>query len=129
MDRRVYLKVKVKSLAEEAKIIRREEKRAKLLSIRIGLREHRIGIVRHEARHSHLAYGFLRGRAYLEIENKASEAPDWAKVRKMVEKFGSHYSWLGDGAPTYKEAQEHLAATLKRFDEWVEIAKTKTPQC
>ncbi len=125
MDQRVYLRVKVKSLADEAKIIRKEEKRARLLSIRIGLRDHRTGIVRHEARHAQIAYGFLKGRSYAEIEGGAKEAPEWAKVRKMVEKYGSHYSWLDDGSPTRDEAAKHLAETLKRFDQWVIEAQAK----
>jgi hypothetical protein len=127
MDQRVYLKVKVKSLAAEAKIIRKEEKRASRLSIRIGLRDHRVGIVRHEARHAQLAYGFLKGRSYAEMEGGSKQAPDWNKIRKMVEKYGSHYSWLNDGSPTPGEAKLHLAETLKRFDQWVIEAQTKTP--
>jgi hypothetical protein len=34
-----------------------------------GLREHRVTVVRDEARASHIAYGFLRGKKYHEIEN------------------------------------------------------------
>lgn len=127
LDQRVYLKVKVKSLAEEAKIIRKEEKRAKRLSIRIGLHDHRVGIVRYEARHANLAYSFLKGRSYAEIEGGAKEAPDWNKVRKMVEKYGSHCSWLNDGSPTPGEAKLHLAETLKRFDDWVKEASHARP--
>ena len=56
-DSRVMLKIKLKSLAAEAKMIRREE----LLRIggwlRTSLRAHRIGTVRWHARTTHLAYG------------------------------------------------------------------------
>ena len=129
MDERVYLKVKLKSLAAEAKIIRKETQRAKLRSIKHGLYAHRIGVVRPEARYTHLAYGFLRGREYQQIEKKAHIAPNWKRVRKMVQKYGSHmWSDYGTGwsYEAYKERQEaakkHLEETLERFDKWVEKA-------
>lgn len=137
MDERTYLKVKIKSLAEEARIIRKETKRARAISIKNGLALHRKGVVRHEARHTHLAYCFLRGREYREIEHKAHEAPDWAKVRKMIEKYGSHLAPWSLNTESYgdyeKRSQEHKARkaeVLKRFDEWAaraqEPAKTES---
>lgn len=91
-----FLKIKIMSLAAEARIIRREEKKwpgtvagSNSASIRAGLHEHRITVVRPEARVALLAYGYLRGRHYLRIENKASEAPDWSRVLTLVNKFGS----------------------------------------
>lgn len=126
MDERAYLKVKIKSLAEEARIIRKETKRARLSSIKNGLYRHRIDVVRYEARHTHLAYGFLRGRSYEQMEQKAHVAPDWKKVRKMVEKYGSHLEGWDYNNESYsdyeKRCQEHKTRkeeTLKRFDQWV----------
>jgi len=124
VDQRLYLKVKVKSLAAEAKIIRKEEKRCKNSSLRNGLYRHRIDVVRYESRHTNLAYGFLRGRTYSQIESGAKKPPDWAKVRKMVEKYGMPIiSWTSeDGYAAYEkrqqESKKQLAETLKRFDEW-----------
>jgi len=72
-DSRIYLKVKIKSLAAEARIIRHEEAKArkwKNTALRVGLAGHRRGIVRSAARHTHLAYGFLRGRPYKAMEAK-----------------------------------------------------------
>jgi DNA-binding HxlR family transcriptional regulator len=81
-----YLKVKIKTLTAEARIIRGEEYKAKKrrtwASVRQGreeqariayeefwgLRDHRTGVVRKEARSSLLAYGYIRGRKYLEVE-------------------------------------------------------------
>ncbi len=129
MDERIYLKVKLKSLAEEARIIRKETKRTKLRSIKDGLYLHRTGIVRNEARHTLLAYGFLRGRTYHKIENKAKIEPSWDKVRKMVTKYGSHFQPWSENTDYdvyLKEkavALQHLDETLKRFDEWVKQAK------
>lgn len=86
-DRREMLRVKLKSLAAEAKIIRREEQRS-WGSFRDELRLHRVGTVRQAARETHLAYGFIRGRALEQMEAKAAVKPDWEAVRKMVKKYG-----------------------------------------
>ena len=89
MDRRIFLKIKLKSLACEACIIRREE--AKLRgqckreqgelnrpwTYRRGEMEaHRRYIVGKEARHTLLAYCFIRGRAYRDVEQKSKTEPD-----------------------------------------------------
>jgi hypothetical protein len=126
MDKRTYLKVKIKSLAEEARIIRKETKRARKASIKNGLALHRKGIVRHEARHTYLAYGFLRGLEYRQMEHKAFEAPDWAKVRRMIERYGLHNGYENETWDfTHSEANEFRKEQLKRFDLWVERAQTK----
>jgi hypothetical protein len=91
----VYLKVKIKSLAAEATIIRKEEAKAKRLKHKserherafFGLKSHRRNEVRDEARHSLLAYGFLRGRRYSQIENQGNSSPDWKRVRQLITKF------------------------------------------
>ncbi len=68
-----YLKVKNKSLAEEAKIIRHSEKKVKSYGwhreeehpnkgLLAGLTEHRKGIVRSEQRATLLAYAYATGR-------------------------------------------------------------------
>ena len=98
-----YLKIKIVSLMAEAQLIRREERRTRNHDVRAGLREHRVGIVRYEARHALIAYGFLRGRKYSEIEPRSSTTPDWDKVRKNVSGFGDR---LAD--PTM----------MDRFEEW-----------
>lgn len=81
-----FLKVKIKSLAVEAKIIKLEERKAKqsyryhkscqgheeqyetALDTFWGLRFHRKNEVGPEARASHLAYAFIRNRSYLSTE-------------------------------------------------------------
>ncbi len=91
VDRREMLRVKIKSLAEEARIIRREEKRAGKSGQLYGeLRNHRVGVVRREARAAHLAYGFIKGRPYEQMEStvhQGNEAP-WAHVEKLVKRYG-----------------------------------------
>lgn len=132
MDERIYLRVKINSLAAEAKIIRKEEKRCKTQSIREGLYRHRIDVVRHEARHTNLAYGFLRGIEYRKMEPITHIAPDWAKVRRMVQKYGTHIPPFWHNAITdfkahdesVKIAKEHLVDMLKKFDQWIPTKET-----
>lgn len=98
IDRREMLRVKLKSLAEEARIIRREELRAHG-EIREELYRHRIDTVRAEARATHLAYGFIRGLTLEQMEPvrnvgvpaDLAELRDkalFAKVDVMVRKYG-----------------------------------------
>lgn len=85
----VYLKIKIKSLAAEAAIIRAEERKWPGPSAeRFGLHEHRVQDVRRESRAAGLAYGFLRGRRYRALEAKSYEEPNWKRVQQIAEKFG-----------------------------------------
>lgn len=93
------LKVKIKSLADETRNIRLEERRALAGGTKYRdevlytlLRVHRILDVRSEARCALLAYGFLRGRRFDQIERPIkyrNQNPDWDRVGRMVAKFGS----------------------------------------
>lgn len=86
----IYLKVKIASLAAEARIIRKlaAKRRQKNDPVRLSLHDHRKGIVRSTARASQLAYAFLRGKDYLKVEGTALSQPDWSAVGGMVERFG-----------------------------------------
>lgn len=136
MDKKICLKVKIKSLAAEAKIIRELESKTKTPWL---LKEHRVGIVRSEQRHTLLAYGFLRGRPYAAMEAKLTNtpAPDFNKIKKLVDKYGFWYiSWELDAKPKYdptihkssydfeqqlrKEAKESQES---RWTEWLEAAQ------
>lgn len=86
----VELKVKIKSLAEEAKIIRREEALAKTPEERLKLAVHRRGVVRYEQRHTLLAYAYIRGIPYRVVESNCHEQPNTYKVARMVEKYGEY---------------------------------------
>lgn len=104
-DRREMLKVKLKSLAEEARIIRKEERKAPP-SIQNELYAHRIHVVRKAARATHIAYGIIRGRAWQDMEANAKpqeklyswDLPFFEDVQKMVRKYGNHIfsEWKGD---------------------------------
>lgn len=86
----VFLKIKLKSLAAEARIIRRQElkTKGKWNSLREDLYIHRTRVVRRAARETGLAYGFIRGRAYPALERTCEVPPDWKEVGKMVKKYG-----------------------------------------
>jgi len=87
---KTYLKIKIKSLAAEARIIRQEEKKWPGTSdVRTGLHLHRVNEVRREARVALLAYGFIRGRAYEAIEFNAAVEPDWSRVAVLASRYGS----------------------------------------
>ena len=120
--RRTHLKVKIKSLAAEAKIIRSEEQKhsdkkkdGEWTGDRSSLYLHRIGIVRSVARHALLAYGFLRGMDYTKLERNAKVAPDWADVRTQVKLFGIQKR----ADESHSEFEARKNAELAAFDAWV----------
>jgi len=87
-ERTIHLKVKVLSLAAEARIIRRMAKQAKGM-VKWRLNQHRTEVVRDHSRHNLLAYGILRGVPYREIEQKCHESPDFDRVASIAKRFGA----------------------------------------
>ena len=92
IDRREMLKVKCKTLAQEARIIRRYEQRMKNFKPATVMREemhnHRVCELRREARSSHLAFGFIRGRTIDQMENKRKSEPNVKRVNELLKKYG-----------------------------------------
>lgn len=104
-DRRRELRVKIKSLAEEARIIRREERRCRdsltrtvghddqrsaLAASFASLRSHRVTDVRREARYSLLAYALIRGRPFRMTEPKSDvQKLDREKLAGLIRRFGT----------------------------------------
>jgi hypothetical protein len=86
-DRREMLRVKLKSLAAEAQIIRREEHRS-FGQLRNELHLHRVNEVRRAARMTHIAYALIKGRTLEQIEPNAATPPDWDAINKMLKKYG-----------------------------------------
>lgn len=87
----IELKIKIKSLAAEAKIIRHAElklKRLQKLDSREKVYLHRVNIVRPEARAAQLAYGFLRGRTYEQLEQNCEKPVPVHYLARLVHKFG-----------------------------------------
>lgn len=79
-----YLRVNVKSLAHESRIIRQEERRTRDRFARNGLAQHRRLRVRLEARAAQLALAAVRGVPYLRVEPKTRTTPDWERVREKA---------------------------------------------
>lgn len=67
------LRVKIKSLAAEARIIREEARRQKDKDIKNVLSDHRRGVVRSEARYAQLAYAYCRQVPYKVVEPTTRE--------------------------------------------------------
>lgn len=86
------LRVNVKSLAAEAKIIRDEIRRADTTEARQALHDHRMIRVRPEARLAHLALAFVRGRSYKQAEASTRQAP---VARDLAQKIG-RFMYLRD---------------------------------
>lgn len=98
------LKIKSKSLAAEARIIRAEEIKVRnhararslvqrpvshLMGTRLSLYEHRTGIVRVEARATFLARAYLKGMSRVQVEqNPVTDAQTIKRVKAMVTKYG-----------------------------------------
>jgi len=88
---RAKLRVKIKSLAAEATIIRKEEKKYDGQSPeRATLRLHRIVDVREESRAAQLAYAYLRCKPYKSIEQKAGRPIPVKRLESLIRKYGSH---------------------------------------
>jgi len=102
--RTIHLKIKVKSLATEATIIRQETKKLKDAEEKESLYLHRILVVRKHSRLNNLAYGLIKRVPYAKMEAKCWERPDLAEVKKLAIKFG----------------EENVAY----LDQWMEDART-----
>jgi hypothetical protein len=122
------LKIKARSLALENQLIHQNESRLKrqisrakksgderalarlksLRETRDSLREHRKRIVRPISRSANLAYGFLKGRSYVEMEQVRYTDPHWDAIAKMILKHG-------------KQAGDEQAL-MQNFERWKQEA-------
>lgn len=116
IDRREMLRIKLKSLVAEVRIIQREEKRMPTL-LRMEMQAHRKTVIRNVSRHTHLALGFLRGRSYEQLERIHHSEPEWKKVEDMLFRYGAmNYT---------STAQQAIALLVKH---WREHPSWKPPQ-
>lgn len=122
MTKKAMLKVKIKSLAAESRIIRLAVKQEKNDAVKYHLHCHRIYDIRIESRFSQLAYGFIRGREYEQIEKKAKIEPDWKRVKALVEKFGECHFWQ-EGYESYKNLASRKSQQNDSFEKWLTRAK------
>lgn len=122
LTKKFALKVKIKSLSAETRIIKQAIARYKDLGTKISLREHHVHVVRKEARHSQLAYAFLRGREYHEVEARCDVPPDFVKVAELIERFGEIWDYFTESSWDTLKARK--AEQHKRMLEWMERART-----
>jgi len=99
--RKTELKIKIKTLAAEAVIIKKEEQKWKKAPwhnphdnaasqthpMYFNLRQHRLLAVRRECRDASIAYGYLRSRTYRQIEYHCHESANWTNVINIVINF------------------------------------------
>lgn len=85
----IELKIKVKNLAEEARIIRKEEAKVHGME-KWQLQHHRKTVVRAAARRTQLAYQICRGRDWRPCcsHNRFTRMSDFSEVCRMVKKYG-----------------------------------------
>lgn len=90
VDRRELLRIKLKSLAAEARIIRQEERRTWGL-LRQEMEFHRRQFLRKIARETHIAYALIRGVPLDKVEAGRTnlDGLDAKAINAMVAKYGS----------------------------------------
>lgn len=121
-----YLKVKIKSLAAESVIIRNMERKflgyAKKCILNndgkysgthmdtfSGLRTHRTYDVRNESRSAQLAYGYLRGHKYRDLERTSKTEPNIERVTSLIIKYGTpNMSRYSKDSPALKSRIEDI---------------------
>ena len=103
-ERTIHLRIKIKSLVDEAKTIREEAKKTSGM-VKWGLNHHRTTVVRSHTRLNLLAYGILIGVPYHLMEKKCYEPPDLTKVAKIAKNFGGAKE---DIAVWIVDAQQYL---------------------
>jgi hypothetical protein len=88
----IELKVKIKHLAEEARIIRSEEQKLHGMD-KWKLQHHRKTVVRDAARRSQVAYQMIRGRDWQSCARLNEEGELWwgdrKEVERMIRKYGA----------------------------------------
>lgn len=139
-----FLKVKVKCLAAEAQFIRKEERECKTLKVEVpvkdrngnvlrtkivrklkarkvemfnSLRNHRIGVVRKEARNTLIAYAFIRGRDASTVVPKDKRKVDFKEVWRMARKYGpADLTYLSD-------SHEAVTGYYTKLMDWLGVEK------
>lgn len=100
------LRVNIKSLAAESRIIRAERKKATTADVAASLRNHHVLRVRPEARAAQLLYAFVRGVPYRVVERttKLSESDRKCLIDSVANKAKRH--WID----------------VRNFTQWMEAA-------
>lgn len=90
INKKLALRIKVKHLAEEARIIKKEEQR-NYGDTRNWLYLHRINGVRPECRATQIAYAFAKGTPLESVERYPEKIPQsvWVRVARMVKDYSN----------------------------------------
>lgn len=118
IDRREMLRVKVKSLAEEARIIRAEERKTHG-QLREELHLHRVNTVRYHARHATLALGFIKGRTRAQMEPTGDKPIHWPEIKRMLQQYG---------APAMLPMLKEISDTEKAIEAFRESRKARAEE-
>lgn len=131
-----YLKIKIKTLAEESHMIRKEEFKVKRnyraikerqgledayhkeVDVFWGLRHHRTGPVRAETRDSLLAYAFIRGQKYRTAEATGEPIAKFIwdyRFKTHVPMFNFNLNNIARLATKYGERE----VTASEIESWV----------
>jgi len=81
------LRVNVKSLAAEGRIIREEIRKCRDGRERSSLHHHKMTRVKPEARLAQLALAFAKNMPYKVVENKTHQAPDIKRLHRKLKSF------------------------------------------
>lgn len=113
------LRVKIKSLAAEALIIRAEERRVAFPMSKTNLANPRRVEVGGEARSAILAYRCIRGKSYSSTEAPWSSEPDWKRIKTLARKYGARFD-LSD--LTRHELEDKIREDDLRIEIWIDEA-------
>lgn len=103
------LRVNIKSLSYESRIIREEIQKARDPDIKNSLYLHKIRNVREESRTTQLAMAAIKGIPYCQIEKYARQAPDWKRILTKCNKHATSMvnscilRWTEDGQKYFQE--------------------------
>lgn len=115
--KKAELKVKIKSLAEEARIIRREEHRAKDDDVRERLYAHRVCIVRVESRASLLLYAYSK---YIHEQKSGRDPRRWLVSRIESPSTDRDCYWRRRAVKRAREMGKRFYVDMTHFDWWIQ---------
>lgn len=96
---RAKIRVKIKSLAEEVVIIRKEMSKHRCFTrvATLGsLQSHLDLIVKRELRHTLVAYAYLRKMPYRVVESKCQELPKASTIKRIIKSLSSEMVEIND---------------------------------
>lgn len=139
-----FLRIKLKSLAAEQRIIRKAAKRHKQISKKmdattnpdkyspveyerhrslwLDMNSHRRFHVRPIIRSAHLAYAYMRGTPYSKVESWCHEPPNWPEVAKNLISFDTYLEKRMGNLPV----QGRVDAVVAKLIEWRDAEDEKT---